>query len=291
MAESLCSTLPSEPIYDNPLHTILKTTIHETDGNITAPDIAKAFPRAATYDRAWVIQNSLGENVLYNLESLCEKLPLRSGMRVLDLGCGKAISSIFLAKEFGVQVWAVDKGVDATDNYRLIAEQGCEDKVFPLRLGSRRLPFAHEFFDVIVSVDSFHYFGTDERYLPYLMQFLKPNGCIGIVDMCFRRELSSIAEAPSYLKNRYQDYWYFIHSVEWWRERWVKTGLVNVLCAEELPQTDLIWDLFIQEFGDHSGEEEVVETVARDKGEFLRLFRLVAQRSSKEIYLQEPERE
>ena len=33
---------------------------------------------------------------------------LEPGMRVLDLGCGKGLSSIFLAKEFGVQVWAAD---------------------------------------------------------------------------------------------------------------------------------------------------------------------------------------
>lgn len=263
----------------------------QTESDVAMPDIATVFPRTATYDREWVIRHSLGENVLYNLESLCEKLPLKPGMRVLDLGCGRAVSSIFLAREFGVQVWAIDKGVSATDNYRLIAEQQCEDRVFPLQLESRGLPFAHGFFDVIVSIDSFHYFGTDERYLPYLMQFLKPNGYIGIVDMCFRHELASIAEAPSYLKERYQDYWYYIHSVGWWRERWVKTGLVNVLCAEELPQTDFIWELFIREFGKDADEGEIVETVARDKGSLLRLFRLVAQRSSKEIYLQEPEKE
>lgn len=29
-------------------------------------------------------------------------------MRILDMGCGKAMSSIFLVKEFGIQVWAND---------------------------------------------------------------------------------------------------------------------------------------------------------------------------------------
>ena len=29
-------------------------------------------------------------------------------MRVLDLGCGRAMSSIFLRREFGVQVWATE---------------------------------------------------------------------------------------------------------------------------------------------------------------------------------------
>ena len=33
---------------------------------------------------------------------------IRPGMRVLDLGCGTAISSIFLAKEFGLQAWAAE---------------------------------------------------------------------------------------------------------------------------------------------------------------------------------------
>jgi cyclopropane fatty-acyl-phospholipid synthase-like methyltransferase len=33
---------------------------------------------------------------------------LQPGMRVLDLGCGRALSSIFLHREFGLQVWAAD---------------------------------------------------------------------------------------------------------------------------------------------------------------------------------------
>ena len=37
-------------------------------------------------------------------------------MRVLDLGCGVAASSIFLRREFGVQVWATDLWFHASDN-------------------------------------------------------------------------------------------------------------------------------------------------------------------------------
>jgi len=35
-------------------------------------------------------------------------LTLRPGMRVLDLGCGTALTSIFLAREYDVEVWATD---------------------------------------------------------------------------------------------------------------------------------------------------------------------------------------
>ena len=53
------------------------------------------FPLSAAYDRSWIKKNSLGENVLYNLESLCEIMEFKEGMRVLDLGCGKAASAVF----------------------------------------------------------------------------------------------------------------------------------------------------------------------------------------------------
>ena len=63
------------------------------------------FPRSSKYDPAWVIENEMGPNVLWLTEFLCEALDLTPGMRVLDLGCGKALSSIFLAREFKVQVF------------------------------------------------------------------------------------------------------------------------------------------------------------------------------------------
>jgi ubiquinone/menaquinone biosynthesis C-methylase UbiE len=67
------------------------------------------FPRATQYHPEWVLANgSGGANVLWLTEWLTQALDLRPGLRVLDLGCGKASWSIFLRREFGVQVWAVD---------------------------------------------------------------------------------------------------------------------------------------------------------------------------------------
>ena len=75
----------------------------------TKPELERAFkradfPRSAKYDTAWVIENMMGPNVLWLTESLTQVVALEPGMRVMDMGCGAAISSIFLAKEFDVQV-------------------------------------------------------------------------------------------------------------------------------------------------------------------------------------------
>ena len=49
----------------------------------------------------------MGPHALWLGESLTEVATFRLGARVLDLGCGTALTSMFLAREFGVQVTAV----------------------------------------------------------------------------------------------------------------------------------------------------------------------------------------
>ena len=73
---------------------------------------SEQFPRASQYHPDWVVTHaSGGANSLWLTEWIAGALDLRPGMRVLDLGCGRACSSIFLRREFGVQVWATDLNV------------------------------------------------------------------------------------------------------------------------------------------------------------------------------------
>ncbi|MGH7002414.1 MAG: SAM-dependent methyltransferase, partial [Alphaproteobacteria bacterium] len=141
-----------------------------------SPISPAAFPLTAKYDPQWIRDNALGENALCQVEYLARRLPFRTGMRVLDLGCGKATSSIFLAREFGVEAWAADNAISPTENYKRAVALGCESGVFPLRVDAHDLPFAQDFFDAVVAIDSFLYYGTDERYLRSLAPFIKQGG-------------------------------------------------------------------------------------------------------------------
>ena len=80
------------------------------------------FPLSSKYDPEWVLENEMGPSALWLTEWLCEGMDIRPGMRVLDMGCGKVMSSIFLAKEFGAEVWAIDLWISATDNWRRVRE-------------------------------------------------------------------------------------------------------------------------------------------------------------------------
>ena len=134
------------------------------------------------------------------------RLGLRPGMRVLDLGCGRASSSIFLRREYGVQVWATDLWFSAAENIQRIRDAGVEDGVFPLHADARSLPFAPSFFDAIVCIDSFPYYGTDDLYLNYLAQFVKPGAPIGIAGAGWSREIEG--PVPEHLRAWWtQDLW------------------------------------------------------------------------------------
>ena len=66
----------------------------------------------------------MGPNVLWLTESLSQIMDFQPGSRVLDMGCGRAISSIFLAKEFGLRVWATDLWNKASDNLESVCAAG-----------------------------------------------------------------------------------------------------------------------------------------------------------------------
>ena len=203
------------------------------------------YVRSNNYEPSWVIQNQMGPNALWLTEALTEIMPIEPGMKVLDLGCGRAMSSIFLAREFGAHVWATDLWIPAAENQKRIEEAGVSDLVTPIHAEAHTLPFAAEFFDAIVSFDAYQYFGTADLYLGYVIDFLKPGGKIGVVMPATTRELG--AEIPVALEPYWE--WDFCcwHSSPWWQTHWTKTRKVVV---DEVGLIDDGWRDWLQ-FNDY----------------------------------------
>ena len=191
------------------------------------------FPRSTKYHPEWVLAGvSGGANPLWLTEWLAEALDLRPGMRVLDLGCGRAMSSIFLRREFGVQVWATDLWFSASENLRRIRDAGVEEGVFPIHADARSLPFAAGFFDAIVAIDSFFYYGTDDLYLNDLARFVKPGGPVAIAGAGLMQEIDG--PVPDHLREWWtQDHPWFLHSAAWWRRHWGRTRILDVEVADD----------------------------------------------------------
>ena len=238
------------------------------------------FPLSSKYNLKWMQENEMGPNGVWLTEYLLEDLPLKKGMRVLDLGCGKACSSIFLAKEKQVKVFAADLWIRPEINLKNIKDFKLENQVFPLSCEARNLPFAHEYFDAIVSIDAYQYFGTDDFYLSYLMQFLKPKGSLGIVMPGAKKEIDSS------IINQFGEIWdpeiECFHTKKWWINHFSKTGLVDVKIADELEKG---WQYWLEWESQNEADNMInpdkgsdLEFIKKDNGEFTRFIRIVAQK-------------
>jgi SAM-dependent methyltransferase len=198
------------------------------------------YPRSSAYDPAWAYRNSMGPNALWLVDALTQVLPLEPGMRVLDLGCGTAITSIFLAREHDVQVVAADLWIEPSLNLPRIEEAGVSDRVLPVEAEAHALPFARSYFDALVSIDSYHYYGTDVRYLSYAAQFVKPGGVIGVMVPGNAIDPDDQPDAEVESAPYGADFSTF-RSADWWGRHFRRTGGVEVTRAEMLPGGHELW--------------------------------------------------
>jgi SAM-dependent methyltransferase len=233
------------------------------------------FPRASKFHPDWLLAGvSGGANPLWLTEWLCEALDLAPGMRVLDLGCGRALSSIFLHREFGVQVWAADLWFSANENLQRIRDADAGDGVFPLQVEARALPFASQFFDAIVSIDSFFYYGTDDLYLAYLARLVKPGGTIGIAGAGLVHEIEG--DVPEHLRDWWTPDVWCLHSADWWRRHWERMKIVDVQLADTMEGGFALWREWIRTVAPENQVENTA--LAADAGRTLGYVRAIGRR-------------
>ena len=198
------------------------------------------FPRSSRYDSAWVLGLDMGPHPLWQLEDLLTDLRLRPGHRVLDLGCGRGATSVFLAREAGVDVVAVDRAIGAGQLQAVVEAAGVGDRVEVMQADARRLPFVDDEFDAIVSIDAFEYFGTDVHFLPSLLRVLRPRGTIGISTPALSAD--PYAQVPPSEVTAVVGWevaaW---HAPSWWQRHWELTGLLADVSARMQPGSRDDW--------------------------------------------------
>jgi SAM-dependent methyltransferase len=233
------------------------------------------FPRSSAYHPDWVTASaSGGANALWLTEWLAERMELRQGMRVLDLGCGRGASSIFLRRELGVEVWSTDLWFSASERFQRVRHAGVESGVFPIHADARALPFASEFFDAVTCIDSYVYFGTDDLYLGQLARFLRPGGTIGIAGAGLTQELDG--QVPEHLRAWWEPSLSCLHSPAWWRRHWERSGIVDVDVADLMPDGWRFWLDWQRTVCPENHTE--IDCVAADAGRTLGYVRVIGRR-------------
>ena len=130
----------------------------------------------------WKDATTLDDAQNAKLKMICEKLQLKPGMRLLDIGCGWGGLAEYAARHYGVAV----EGVTISKEQQKMAQQRCEGLDVKILLQDYRDLDKH--YDRIVSV--LHTIGSNKKGMsvdPWINKYIFPNGCLPAI--------SHIAEA------------------------------------------------------------------------------------------------
>jgi cyclopropane fatty-acyl-phospholipid synthase-like methyltransferase len=171
-------------------------------------------------------------------------------------------------------------------NWRRAVEAGVSGLLCPIKTEAHALPFAQGFFDAVLSVDAFQYFGTDELYIDYLSRFVKPSGTLGVVVVGLTKELGP--EPPACLTEPQKNgkvFWEAscrsFKAREFWHGLWSRSPMVVDVKVEAQQDGWRHWRDFEQaiEAAGKGAFPTDAEALDRDRGETLCFLRLTARRT------------
>ena len=236
------------------------------------------YPRSRKYGTAAFMSRLSGPNPIKLTEELLENSALRQGSVVCDLGCGKGLTSVFLAKEYGLKVYAVDPLSDPEENRRFFTSQGLlSSHVLPLKTELKDAPVEKEFFDAVVNVGAFNYYGRDDAYLSdEILPYVKHGGYIyiavpGMVKDCHDAlpEELLLSWTPEQLA--------FMHDVEFWRGVISKTPGVEALCIEEMHSRDEVWRDWLTQDNPYAARDR--RSMEAGAGKYLNFIKMILRKT------------
>lgn len=237
------------------------------------------FIKSNKYDKKFIDENLMGPNSMKMLEELLKSVELEKDMRILDLGCGKGLTSILLAKEFGVQVFATDLWIDATENYKTIKSMDLENQIIPIHADAADLPYADEYFDTIVSIDSYYYFGTEPDFMDKkLAPLVKKGGTIALAFPGVKNELNGAL--PDEMKLSWEEVkdevFKTFHSIPWWKELLSQSKEIEIELIQEMQCFEETWQDWLS--CEHEYAINDRRSMEAGAGKYMNLIAIIAKR-------------
>ena len=232
------------------------------------------YIKSEKYNTPELQSKIMGPNPVKLEEELLLDHKIPQGSVVCDLGSGQGLTSVFLAKEYGFTVYAADLWSDPEENRKFFDEMGLgRDRIIPVKADALDLPFEKEFFDAVVSTDSYNYFGRDESYLDgKLLPFVKSGGYVYIAIPGMKKDCHDnlpqellLSWTPEQLD--------YMHDVEYWSRTVGKSKCSEVISVTEMESNEEVWADWLKQENEYAvGDRKSMEAGG---GKYLNFIKIV----------------
>ena len=232
------------------------------------------YPISEKYNAPELMAKIMGPNPLKLEEELLTNHLIPTGCVVCDLGSGQGLTSVFLAKEYGFTVYAADLWSDPEENRRFFREMGLSEmEIIPVKADAAGLPFEKEFFDAVISTDSYNYFGRDPEFLDQkLLPFVRKGGYVYIAIPGMRQDCHDHLP-PELLLSWTPEQLDYIHDVAYWRGMVSRSKDAEVIEVSEMESNGEVWADWLQQENEYAvGDRKSMEAGG---GKYLNFIKIV----------------
>lgn len=121
--------------------------------------------------------------------ALAEACGIRSADRVLDIGCGRGTTAIFLAHKYGCGVTGIDLSKDLVSEARSLARRSKVSHLTRFETAdAHSLPFADDQFDVVVCQAVLVLVKDKSQVIREALRVTRPGGRLGWLELSWQRE-------------------------------------------------------------------------------------------------------
>jgi len=218
--------------------------------------LGPVMPYSQGYWTSWVFRPaqdehfSLLEGAQGTARMLSERMGLKRGQQLLDIGCGGGGPAVSWAGTTGVTVTGVTLSRwQAEQAIRAGTDAGLGDQVRILLSDAMNLPFAMETFDAAVLNGSLEHMGDNAAVMSNAFRVLRPGGLLAIHDIYWRTP--SAAAAVNSLQNSVLP---GVHSMDQYVATCRETGFEIVEAEDCTPQSRLGFVRYAEQFDKVLGE-------------------------------------
>ena len=132
------------------------------------------------------------------IDHLAQLANIKTGSRVLDIGCGYGGSSLYLTKKYGASATGITISPVQVEMAKKAAVEAKLDTSF-LLMDAEDMQFAQPF-DLLWSIESISHYQDPRKFFASAVKFLNPGGCFALTDW-FQKEKLSPADKKKFIES------------------------------------------------------------------------------------------